>query len=260
MLIDLGNGNNRLGGSVLAQTYMQMGNDTPDVDVELLKSFFTTIQKLIKKRLVLAFHDRSDGGLWTTLCEMAFAGHVGVSVDITGLGEDPLQILFNEELGAVIQIENNNKEQVLDILQKNGLDSCSHFIGAINEQDAIVITQSQQSLVNQSRVELQRVWSETTYQMQSLRDNPVCAQQEFDALLDAKDPGLNVHVTYDINEDIVAPFISKGMRPKVAILREQGVNGQIEMAAAFDRAGFSSVDVHMSDIIEGRVSLADFKG
>ena len=258
--IDLGMGRNRLGASVLAQTHSRLGSDAPDVDAALLKKFFTAIQKLNKKRLLLAYHDRSDGGLWTTLCEMAFAGRTGITVNMSGLGNNVLQVLFNEELGAVIQIDNSKKEQVHDILQKYGLDNCSHTIGTLNTDDRIIINNGQQQLLDLSRMELQRTWSETSYRMQSLRDNPQCAQQEYDALLDAQDPGLNIKATFDINEDIVAPYINKGVRPKVAILREQGVNGHVEMAAAFDRAGFSAIDVHMSDIMEQRLSLRDMQG
>jgi len=260
LYVDLGGGKNRLGGSVLLQTYGQMGNEAPDVDAALLKAFFNAIQKLINKRLLLAYHDRSDGGLWATLCEMAFAGHTGISIDVNGLGADPLPILFNEELGAVVQIDATRKEEVLAILHKAGLEQYCHDIGEINKDDRVTVKNGHQTLVDDSRVELQRVWSETTYQMQSLRDNPDCAQQEFDNLLDAEDPGIQTNVTFDINEDIVAPYISKGTRPKVAILREQGVNGQVEMAAAFDRAGFAAIDVHMSDIIDQRVNLQDMQG
>jgi len=258
--VDLGHGKNRLGGSVLAQTYLQMGDEVPDVNATLLKSFFKVIQNLIGEQLVLAYHDRSDGGLWATLCEMAFASHVGVSVDISSLGDDVLAILFNEELGAVLQIETQHIEQVFDILQKQGLSQCAHVIGTINQQDTISISKLKIEILNSPRVELQRVWSETSFQLQKLRDNPVCAQQEFDTILDDHDPGLNVVLGYDINEDIAAPYINKGARPKVAILREQGVNGHVEMAAAFDFAGFDAIDVHMSDIMEQRISLRDMQG
>ncbi|MCI0506439.1 MAG: phosphoribosylformylglycinamidine synthase [Gammaproteobacteria bacterium] len=258
--VDLGSGRNRLGGSVLLQAYGQMGNDAPDVNTRLLKAFFSAIQKLVKKRLLLAFHDRSDGGLWVTLCEMAFAGHAGISIDVNGLGNHPLNILFNEELGAVLQIDSAKKDAVLGVLHKAGLENHCHIIGSPNNEDRIIIRDAHQALLDFSRIELQRIWSETTYQMQSLRDNPHCARQEFDNLLDADDPGIQIDVTFDINEDIVAPYISKGARPKVAILREQGVNGQMEMAAAFDRAGFAAIDVHMSDINERRVNLQDMQG
>ncbi|WP_455221419.1 phosphoribosylformylglycinamidine synthase [Kaarinaea lacus] len=260
LYVDLGNGQNRLGGSVVLQTYGQMGNEAPDVDASLLKAFFQAMQKLISKRLCLAYHDRSDGGLWATLCEMAFAGHTGITVDINALNGDPIAVLFNEELGAILQIDSARKDEVMDVLQKVGLDEYCHVIGELNSDNRIVVNNAKESLLDFSRIELQRAWSETTYQMQSLRDNSDCAKQEFDNLLDAEDPGIQAHVTFDINEDIVAPYISKGTRPKVAILREQGVNGQIEMAAAFDRAGFTAIDVHMSDIIEQRVSLQDMQG
>lgn len=260
IFIDLGGGRNRLGGSVLAQTHSQLGGEAPDVDAALLKQFFAAIQALRDNRLLLAYHDRSDGGLWVTLCEMAFAGHAGITVDLHGLGDNALQVLFNEELGAVIQIDNGNREQVNDILQKNGLDDVSYVIGRPNRDDRVIVTNGSEQWLAMPRSQLQRTWSETSYHMQLLRDNPHCAQQEFDALLDIDDPGLSVKATFDINEDIVAPFINKGVRPKVAILREQGVNGHVEMAAVFDRAGFTAIDVHMSDVMERRISLDDMQG
>lgn len=260
LYIDLGEGKNRLGGSVLAQCYSQLGNKSPDVNATLLSDFFNAIQTLNKKKLLQAYHDRSDGGLLATLCEMSFASHCGLSIDLSSIEADAPDILFNEELGAVIQIDTSKKDLVLTILHKAGLQDCCHDIGELNDEDSIIIYQQEDTLLELSRIELQRTWSETSFQLQSLRDNPQCAQQEFDALLDADDPGLNAQVTFDINEDIVAPFISKGVRPKIAILREQGVNGQIEMAAAFDRAGFSAIDVHMSDIMEHRVSLKEMQG
>jgi phosphoribosylformylglycinamidine synthase len=258
--IDLGAGKNRMGGSVLAQCYSQLGNQPPDVDAELLKAFFGAIQTLNGKKLLMAYHDRADGGLFASFCEMSFAGHSGVTIDISALGSEPLDVLFNEELGAVIQVDCTKKDIVMTILHKAGLQDCCHDIGEPNDEDAIVVYHDEQVLLDMKRIELQRCWSETSYQLQKLRDNPQSAQQEFDAILDADDPGLNTQVHYDINEDIVAPFISKGIRPKIAILREQGVNGQIEMAAAFDRAGFAAIDVHMSDIMEKRISLAEMQG
>ncbi|WP_455376821.1 phosphoribosylformylglycinamidine synthase [Kaarinaea lacus] len=260
LYIDLGGGKNRMGGSVLAQCYSQLGDQPPDVDAGLLTAFFGAIQTLNKKRLLMAYHDRSDGGLFASLCEMSFAGHRGVTIDISALGPEPLQILFNEELGAVLQVDCAKKDMVMTVLHKAGLQDYCHDIGEPNEDDAIVVYHDEQVLLDMQRTELQRCWSEMSYQLQKLRDNPLCAQQEFDAILDADDPGLNVKVHFDINEDIVAPYISKGVRPRIAILREQGVNGQIEMAAAFDRAGFSAIDVHMSDIMEQRVSLTDMQG
>jgi len=257
ILIDLGNGKNRMGGSSLAQVYGQLGDTAPDVDNPAqLKAFFAAIQQLNAENKLLAYHDRSDGGLFSSLTEMAFAGHCGLNVDISGLNGDVASVLFNEELGAVIQVRATDVDAVL-----NQLKSVSaHIIGSVSTQNQINITQNGQTVFADSRVKLHRMWSETTYHMQSLRDNPVCAQQEYDRILNEADTGLHAHLTFDINDNIAEPYINTGARPKMAILREQGVNGQVEMAAAFDRAGFSSVDVHMSDVISGRVSLKDFAG
>ncbi len=258
ILIDLGNGKNRMGGSSLAQVYGQLGDTAPDVDNPAqLKAFFAAIQQLNAEDKLLAYHDRSDGGLFSTLTEMAFAGHCGLNIDIADLNGDAASILFNEELGAVIQVLATDADAVLTQLKAS---LSAHLIGVVTNQNQINITQNGQSVFADSRVNLHRMWSETTYHMQSLRDNPVCAQQEYDRLLNEADSGLHAHLTFDINENIAAPYINKGARPKMAILREQGVNGQVEMAAAFDRAGFSSVDVHMSDVISGRASLKDFAG
>jgi len=258
--IDLGDGENRLGGSILAQTYGQMGADVPDVNASLLIAFFTAIQTLKQQQLLLAYHDRSDGGLFTTLVEMAFASHMGLEIDIDGLGDDELAVLFNEELGAVLQVEQHHVEHVLSVLTDNGLSSQCHVVGTPTSSGELVFRRGDAPLMTFSLVSLQRAWSETSYQMQRLRDNPDCAAQEFDQLLDTNDPGLNVVLSFDSNDDIAAPYINKGVRPTLAILREQGVNGHIEMAAAFDRAGFSCVDVHMSDIISQRVRLKDMQG
>ncbi|MCW8933882.1 MAG: phosphoribosylformylglycinamidine synthase [Gammaproteobacteria bacterium] len=261
VLIDLGEGKNRLGGSALAQVYKQIGDIPADLDKpELLKSFFSVIQDLNHQGKILAYHDRSDGGLFTTLCEMSFAGHCGVSIDVAGMSEDIMAALFNEELGAVIQIEASDAEFIINDLKANGLGDHSYVIGTTNEKDTIRFFNDVEPVFEESRINLQRTWSETTYQMQSLRDNPQCAQQEFDLILDEKDPGISPILSFDINENVSAPFIATNVKPKMAILREQGVNGQIEMAAAFDHAGFESFDVHMSDILSGRVSLNDFKG
>jgi phosphoribosylformylglycinamidine synthase len=259
ILIDLGQGRNRLGGSGLAQVYGRIGDATPDVDdPALLKHFFATIQRLNTERLLLAYHDRSDGGLFVTLCEMAFACHTGIDLHVDGLGADPLAALFNEELGAVVQLRRQDAAQVMQMLESAGLCAC--VIGTLNGEDRIIVRDGRQTLLSRPRIELQRSWAETSYRLQALRDHPECAAQEFDAILDAADPGLSPHVGFDLNADIAAPYIATGVRPKIAILREQGVNGQIEMAAAFHRAGFEAVDVHMSDLMAGRVSLAEFKG
>ena len=259
--IDLGRGKNRLGGSALAQVYGQLGDTPPDLDaVADLKFFFMAIQSLNADGRLLAYHDRADGGLLATLCEMMFAGGVGLDIDLNALGPDPLAALFSEELGAVIQIRASQHNAVLNCLDSAGLAECSHVIGRLNAEDRLLVRYRGEELLNESRVTLRRLWSETSYNMQALRDNPECAQEAFEVLLDAEDPGLSVRLSFEPNEDPAAPFIARGARPKVAILREQGVNGQVEMAAAFERAGFSAVDVHMSDIIAGRVSLREFAG
>ena len=258
ILIDLGNGKNRIGGSSLAQVYGQIGDSVPDVDnPEQLKALFDFIQHLNSNNKILAYHDRSDGGLFATLAEMAFAGRCGLEANIDGLAGNALEILFNEELGAVIQVRASDAEAIHEAFNHH---ISAHFIGTVTKQNEINITQNGKTIFADTRVNLHRMWSETTYHMQSLRDNPACAQQEYDRILNTADTGLHVHTTFDINDNISAPYISSGIRPKMAILREQGVNGQVEMAAAFDRAGFASHDVHMSDIISGRVSLKDFAG
>ncbi len=264
ILIDLGKGHNRLGGSALAQVYQQMGHHAPDLDGPLARRhFFESVQELNQRKLLLAYHDRSDGGLFATVCEMAFAGHCGVSVKLDDLGDDPLASLYSEELGAVIQVRHSDTDEVLKLLHDNGLGHYSHVIGCLNDNDRIEFScgsQPDKMLINETRVALQQAWSETTYHMQSLRDNPLCAQQEFDAIADSTSPGLSAELSFDADDKISVPFIASGVRPRMAILREQGVNGQIEMAAAFDRAGFDSIDVHMSDIHNGSVNLKDFQG
>ncbi|MDH4235188.1 MAG: phosphoribosylformylglycinamidine synthase, partial [Gallionella sp.] len=258
LLIDLGQGRNRMGGSALAQVYKQAGDVAPDVDdAQTLKSFFGLVQQLNMENKLLAYHDRSDGGVFVTLCEMAFASHIGLDIQLDELHGDTLRALFNEELGAVVQVRNRDVAHIQQLARDAGLKSAQK-IATLNQTGMIEISRGGEKLFSESGVNLQRIWSETTCQMQKLRDNPACVQQEFDRLLDAADPGLHVKLTYDINESI-APALMRS-RPKIAILREQGVNGQVEMAAAFDRAGFAAVDVHMSDIISGRVKLADFKG
>lgn len=256
ILIDLGNGKNRMGGSSLAQVYGEVGDAAPDVDdAQQLKHFFSTIQQLNKAGKILAYHDRSDGGLFTTLAEMAFAGHCGIQADISSLAGDAVSALYNEELGAVIQVPANEAAAIA--AQFNGL---AHVIGDVVAENKFEISQHDKVVFSDTRINLHRMWSETTYQMQKLRDNPVSAQQEYDRLLNDVDRGLFTELTYKPSDNIAAPYISTGARPKMAILREQGVNGHVEMAASFDRAGFAAYDVHMSDIISGRVSLKDFAG
>ena len=261
MLIDLGQKQNRLGGSALAQVYNSTGEAPADVDSPpLLQAFFGAVQQLQSQGLLLAYHDRSDGGLFVTLSEMMFAGHCGLTVDISSLGDDVIASLFCEELGAVLQVAENNSEAALNIISRAGLADCCHTIGAVNESDSLVVVCNNKAVLNEDRIELHKAWSQTTYHMQTLRDNPACAQQEYEQKLRRDDPGMHVALSYDLNEDISAPFINSGARPKIAVLREQGVNGQAEMAAAFDRAGFAAIDVHMSDIISGRISLDSMQG
>ncbi len=263
--IDLSKGKNRLGGSCLAQVYKQLGSETPDVDSpETLKDFFNAMQTLVRDEKLIAYHDRSDGGLFTSVVEMAFAGHTGVDIDISKLAGDDLSVLFNEELGAVIQIRESDVDAIHAILAEHGILDCCTDIGRINNEDTIRFSRDGNVVLENSRTYYRTTWAQTTFKMQSLRDNPDCAQQEHDVKFDTEDPGLNTELTFDINEDIVADLIAKdaqaGTNPKVAILREQGVNSHVEMAAAFDRAGFIAIDVHMSDILSGRTDLADFNG
>ena len=260
LLIDLGNGKNRLGGSALAQVYNQLGDQPADLDdVEQLHRLFKLVQALNSAGHILAYHDRSDGGLYATLVEMAFAGRCGLKIELQSLGQDPLAALFCEEIGVVLQIAEQHWSSVEAALNEFELEDCSHYLGAINADELIEFSYKGEPLLQKSRAELQLIWSDASYQIQRLRDNPECADQEYELITQA-DPGLSVNLSYDRNEDITTPYINSGVRPRVAVLREQGVNGQVEMAAAFDRAGFSAVDVHMSDILAGRISLEDFKG
>ncbi len=261
ILLDLGNGKNRLGATALAQVYKQLGDSPADVDdAQQLKSFFNAMQVLVSEGKLLAYHDKGDGGLLVTLAEMAFAGHCGIKADVTSLGDDTLASLFNEELGAVLQIKNDDVNLVKQILAEHGLDTCSHMIGHVEEGNAFTINHNGISIVERSCTELRTIWAEMTHQMQKLRDNPACADQEFAIKQDYADPGLNVQLTYDVNQDITAPYIALGTRPKMAILREQGVNSHVEMAAAFERAGFDAIDIHMSDILTGQKVLDEYHG
>lgn len=265
ILIDLGRGQNRMGASILAQTHGKLGAQAPDVDdAEDLKAFFAVIQGLNADGHLLAYHDRSDGGLMTTVLEMAFAGHCGVELELdtlTSKREKIAAILFNEELGAVIQVHQDATGEVLAQFSAAGLgEDCVAVIGQPINNSEVLIKFAGEELFKGDRRLLQRQWAETSYQIQRLRDNADCADQEFDGLLEEDNPGLSVKLGFDVNHDIAAPYIKKGVRPQVAVLREQGVNGQVEMAAAFDRAGFNAIDVHMSDILAGRVDLNEFKG
>ena len=264
IVIDLGRGKNRMGGSILAQVNGQIGRAAPDVDdAEDLKAFFAVIQGLNADGHLLAYHDRSDGGLMATVVEMAFAGHCGLDLNLDALAdsrEDLPAALFNEELGAVIQVRNGATPEVLAQFSAAGLQDCVAVIGQPVNGSEIELSFNGERVFSAQRRNLQRIWSETSYRIQRMRDNADCADQEFDGLLEEDNPGLSVKLSFDVNDNVAAPYIKKGVRPQIAILREQGVNGQVEMAAAFDRAGFAAVDVHMSDILSGRISLEQFKG
>ena len=255
-LIDLGLGKNRMGGSSLAQVFNQIGNETPDLDdPALFAKFFSVINTLNKEGLVNAFHDRSDGGALITLLEMAFASRCGLDIRTSKL----LYELFNEELGCVIQVSNHNREKVLNELEKAGLKEHTKSIAKINETDEIIIYQDDIEVFKDQRVNLQKVWSSTSYHISKLRDNPESALSEYSELSESSN-GLKISPTFDINENISTPYLNQGKKPKIAILREQGINGHIEMAAAFTKAGFEATDVHMSQILSGEVSLSRFKG
>ncbi len=281
LLVDLGRGRNRLGGSILAQVYGRFGDECPDADdAALVKHLFQAVQKLSAEGLLLAYHDRSDGGLFAAACEMAFAGHCGLTLSLDAIAFDAaaadvdafkrnsdtqlagrmndlaLAALFAEELGALMQIRVADRARVMDGLRAAGLGDCAHLVGQLNTRDELRITRDAKPVFSEKRVELQCAWSEVSHRMQALRDNPECAREEHARILDAGDPGLSVALAFDPKE----VFVAGDARPRVAVLREQGVNSQTEMAAAFTRAGFEAVDVHMSDVLAGRVRLAGFKG
>ncbi|MGE5336921.1 MAG: phosphoribosylformylglycinamidine synthase, partial [Gemmatimonadota bacterium] len=284
ILIDLGAGRMRLGGSMLAQVTQQIGDSAPDLDDPgRLAAALRAVRALARDGTLLAYHDRSDGGLFATVCEMAFAGHCGVTMNIDVLAMDPhatdwgdfkirpeqvavrraelaLAVLFNEELGIVLQVREADKSAVMNALRGEGLGAVSHIIGKPNARDVIEVWNDAKAILSRPRSELQQAWSEVSWRIARLRDNPDCADAEFARATDPDDRGLSLSLGFDPAEDIAAPFIAAGTRPRIAILREQGVNSQYEMAAAFDRAGFTAVDVHMTDLLAGRAQLADFKG
>ena len=284
ILIDLGQGRQRMGASALAQVTQQIGDAAPDLDSPaLLASLVSALGALCAEGRLLACHDRSDGGLYATLCEMAFAGHCGIAVNIDLLTIDPhsadwgdfkirpeqvavqrneltIKALFNEELGVVIQVAADDRDAVLGLLRTHGLSPYSHVIGKPQARDAIEFYRDGRCIYTEARAELQACWSETSHRIAALRDNPQCAAEEFARIQETADPGLGMHLRYDPANDIAAPYIATGVRPRVAILREQGVNSQVEMAAAFDRAGFDAYDVHMTDLFSRRHLLRDFKG
>ncbi|OSI36674.1 phosphoribosylformylglycinamidine synthase [Neisseria dumasiana] len=279
LAVDLGFGKARMGGSALSQVYNDMAGEAPDIEAGRLKAFYQVIQQLVAENKLLAYHDRSDGGLFATLAEMAFAGRVGLDIDLTKMhmqlvdrekrdssDEDAIRLLFNEELGAVLQIHREDIEYIQSIFTKHQLHEAVQELGGLNSEDKIRINifrrmtavKPRDGIFNESRLELQQTWQKTGYQIQRLRDNPECADSEFALLEDNQRSALFADLKFDLKEDIAAPFIASGAKPKIAVLREQGVNGQVEMAAAFTRAGFDAYDVHMSDLMAGRVKLADF--
>jgi phosphoribosylformylglycinamidine synthase len=284
ILIDLGGGKQRMGGSILTQVCNQLGEQTPDIDdAQALRTFFVTIRALAQSGIVLAYHDRSDGGLLTTIAEMAFAGHTGVSLNIDMLCYDynaqdwdayniraaqvavqrnelTLKALFSEEAGAVIQVPAAERDAVMQVLRAAGLSAHSHVIGSLNTTDTLEVFRDGNRIWSRPRAELGTLWSDVSYRIALRRDNPASAKAELDVWADAKDPGISPLVQFDPQQDVAAPFIGKGARPRVAILREQGCNSQVEMAWAFDKAGFEAVDVHMTDLQTGTADLASFKG
>ncbi|OWT65874.1 phosphoribosylformylglycinamidine synthase [Candidimonas nitroreducens] len=284
ILIDLGRGRNRLGGSILAQAFCQVGKAVPDLDEpESLLAFFRVIRQLYREGHILAYHDRSDGGLLATVCEMSFAGRVGVSINLDMLTIDPyasdwgdykiraeqlsvqrdeltLKALFSEEAGAVVQVPLAQRDLVLQQLREAGLSACSHVLGGLNQQDEIQFYRDGKCIYQHSRYDLGQQWSEVSRQIMARRDNPECARAEFETWQNAADPGFTPRVAFDPQEDVAAPYIATGARPRVAILREQGCNSQVEMAWAFDKAGFEAWDVHMTDLLAGRVRLDDVQG
>lgn len=259
-LLDLGRGKNRLGASALSQVFGNITGSVADLDsADDLKNFFSFIRHCRQQGLITAYHDRSDGGLFTTVAEMCFAGHCGAGIDIDALvvNSDAIAALFSEELGAVVQVLGQHEEEVLKLARDFGVESLLHKLGKVTG-DNLDIRLDGQLLLSSTRADLQRIWASTSYHIQKLRDNSDCAREEFDQIL-ADDPGLNIKLGFDVDEDITAPYVNVAAQPRVAVLREQGVNGQVEMAAAFDRARFATVDVHMTDLLNGRVKLEDFK-
>jgi phosphoribosylformylglycinamidine synthase len=260
LLVDLGCGQNRLGGSCLAQVYGALGDRPADLDrPELLKGFFAAVRRLAGAGLILSYHDRSDGGLFVTLAEMAFASHCGLDVDL-GAPADVVAALFAEELGAVLQVRDESLADVRAAFAAEGLGAAICTLGRPAMHGRLLVRAGGRPVLEESCAGLQRAWSETSFRLRELRDDPDCAREEFASALDLEDPGLSARLTYDVDEDIAAPFISSGARPPLAILREQGVNSQVEMGAAFERAGFAPEDVHMTDVLEGRVRLGDYRG
>lgn len=260
-LLDLGSGRDRLGGSALTQAFNRSGGVPPTVDdPALLKAFFDFIRDAREAGIVRAYHDRSDGGLITTLLEMAFAGHCGLELQLEGWADATLRALFSEELGAVIQVNESDEDALYELLQKHGLEDQAQCVGRPRKKLGIKLLMGSEVLAKWRWQDLIGVWSETSHAMQQRRDNPASADAELDWRIADDDPGISPALGFDPSGDVAAPCIVRGVRPRMAILREQGVNGQAEMAAAFTRAGFDAVDVHMSDLLAGRHRLDDFSG
>ena len=260
-LIDLGAGRNRLGGSALAQVYGELGAQPPDLDdSQRLVRLAAALAELRQAGLVLAYHDRSDGGLIATLLEMAFAGHCGLDIRLPAQTESPAPQLFAEELGVVLQIAAAEEARVQEILSRHGLADLAMRVAVPLQELRVRIHVGAERVLDESWVDLRGAWSETSWRMRRLRDDPQCADEEYAAQTAAADPGLEIALTFDPEEDIAAPYLSRGARPKVAVLREQGVNSHTETAAAFEQAGFAPYDVHMTDIVAGRHRLAEFAG
>ncbi|HSZ81578.1 MAG TPA: phosphoribosylformylglycinamidine synthase [Polyangia bacterium] len=258
LLVDLGGGRNRLGASCLAQVYGQLGAEPPDLDDPArLAGFFAAVQELNAAGALLAYHDRSDGGLFVTLVEMAFAGGVGLDIDLASDVDVP-GALFSEELGAVVQVREDDVARVTEVFARHGLPGAVTRVGSPVTGGRITVRAPGRVVLDEERTFLRGVWAETTHAIQRLRDDAACADDEHASRHDARDPGRSAHLTFDLTD---APRTGPATsRPRVAVLREQGVNGQIEMAAAFDRAGFEAVDVHMTDVLSGAVDLATFRG
>ena len=280
LLVDLGQGKARMGGSALTQVYGELGGEAPDIEAGYLKKFYDVIQQLVQEDKLLAYHDRSDGGLFATLAEMAFAGRSGLEANIdeyaqvlfkewerklpNAIVEEVLPLahltaLFNEELGAVLQVRKQDFADVMAAFDKQGLGKAAYCIGQAHCGSNFTLVNDGETLFDQPLVDLQRAWQSTSHQIQRLRDNPACADSEFALLADKERSRLFADLSFDVKQDIAAPFINSGAKPKIAILREQGVNGQVEMAAAFTHAGFDAYDVHMSDLMAGRVKLETFQ-
>lgn len=297
VLIDLGRGKMRMGGSIIGQVVNQAGNETPDLDdPKDLIALVDAVNQLRAQGKILAYHDKGDGGLLATVAEMAFAGHVGVALNVdmlitegdgisdsrmdSGEGknwgqqvagrreEQTLRALFNEELGVVLQIRTEDRSEVMQVLREHGLIQCSHIIGKTRPVSSPVdagkgelqVWRDAQKVFGASLSDLHQVWDAVSWKICQQRDNPVCADSEHAAAGEPSDPGMHVHLTFDPKEDVAAPFLNQQAKPRVAVLREQGVNSHVEMAYAFTEAGFEAVDVHMTDLQSGRAQLKDFAG